>query len=280
MRQRGLPAAAPFEERAVSHQLARPPDGHDSPKAARPFEEGDELSLFERATDDLDVVLPTGVPEDLEADAELIGPEIRDGSERTRRGADRPGGPGPPPYRPPPRPASVRSGSAPRSRRGATPIGPRPRRPRPRPPRTTGRRRATPFSSVSPESSSQSTAAPTPMPTTTTSASTRSPSPRLDDQAAGPRRPRDTVDAGHATPRLQVHSVASYKEAQCAPITGPSTFDNGISNASTTVTRHPSPAQVEATSAPMNPAPITTTRHDSRRSRPRARPPSRPASAE
>ena len=68
-----------------------------------------------------------------------------------------------------------------------------------------------------------------------------------------------------ATPRpvCRFTPLASYKEAQCAPITGPSTLDNGISIASITVTRQPSPAQVEATSAPMNPAPITTTRHDS-----------------
>ena len=68
-----------------------------------------------------------------------------------------------------------------------------------------------------------------------------------------------------ATPRpvCRFTPLASYKEAQCAPINGPSTLDNGISIASITVTRHPSPAQVEATSAPMNPAPITTTRHES-----------------
>jgi hypothetical protein len=72
MRQRVSPTAARFEKWAVSHQLARPPDGHDGPKAARPPEEGDELPLFERAADDLDLVVPTGIPEDLESDAELV----------------------------------------------------------------------------------------------------------------------------------------------------------------------------------------------------------------
>jgi hypothetical protein len=81
-------------------------------------------------------------------------------------------------------------------------------------------------------------------------------------------------------PGAQVTPWASYKEAQCEPISGPSTLDKGISIVSTTVTWHPSPAHVEATSAPMNPAPITTTRHASTAVTRRATPASRPACAE
>ena len=40
---------------------------------------------------------------------------------------------------------------------------------------------------------------------------------------------------------------------------GPSTLRSGTSSASRTVTRQPRPAHVEATSAPMKPAPMTTT---------------------
>ncbi len=45
-----------------------------------------------------------------------------------------------------------------------------------------------------------------------------------------------------------------------SPISGPSTPANGVGRASTTVTRAPMPWQVAATSEPMKPAPMTTTR--------------------
>ena len=48
--------------------------------------------------------------------------------------------------------------------------------------------------------------------------------------------------------------------AQASPICSPSTRPSGVGSASTTVTVAPRPWQVAATSEPMNPAPITTTR--------------------
>ena len=109
----------------------------------------------------------------------------------------------------------------------------------------------------------------TPMPTTTTSASNTSPSrsARRDgpNRRPTPTRPRRARRAPAPTP---VRSDTPWPRAttrSAPPTTGPRTFANGTSMTSSTVTRHPRPAQVDATSDPMKPAPITTTRAPSDR---------------
>ena len=119
----------------------------------------------------------------------------------------------------------------------------------------------TPFSSVSPEPWSQSTVGATPMPTTTTSAPTASPS--SSSTTSPPGSPAARRTSATPTPVRRSTPWAPCNDPQYAPIRGPSRLAKGISITSTTVTWQPMPAQVDATSAPMNPAPMTTTRHDS-----------------
>ncbi len=54
-------------------------------EATGPTEECDELSLVEGAVDDDHVIASARIPQDLEADPELIRPEIRNGGERRGR---------------------------------------------------------------------------------------------------------------------------------------------------------------------------------------------------
>ena len=198
---------------------------------------------------DMDLVASPRAPQHLQADAVLVGPEVRDRCERRAHRPVRPPGSAPRPLRLPPRPASARSGSAPRHRRAATRH--RAMSPAATMPSAAKRRssQTTPLSMVSPESANQSVVGTTPMPTTTTSAATASPpsssttspprpplgpcrqDPRPRCRRAGyPARPRRSADPRRATP---------CNAAKWAPINGPRTLRSGTSRASSTVTRHP-----------------------------------------
>ena len=113
----------------------------------------------------------------------------------------------------------------------------------------------TPLSSVSPEPSSQSVSGTTPTPTTTTSASTALPS---------SSRTRSTLPspsiAATPTPRRRSTPWSRCSSPHTMPSSGPRPRTIGAGSASSTVTSRPRPRHVAATSAPMNPAPITTTR--------------------
>ncbi|CAB4995572.1 unannotated protein [freshwater metagenome] len=61
------------------------------------------------------------------------------------------------------------------------------------------------------------------------------------------------------TPRRRSTSCSRCRSAIRWPMSGPSTRPSGTGSASTIVTSMPRPRAVAATSAPMNPAPMTTT---------------------
>ena len=124
----------------------------------------------------------------------------------------------------------------------------------------------TPLSTVSPESASHSVAGTTPMPTTTTSAANVSPvSSSTTSLPAVRRRIRPARrDAADAHTGSQVHPVRPVQRGAVRA----DRWSRGLAqrdrrSASSTVTRQPRSAHVDATSAPMKPAPITTTRRRS-----------------
>ena len=116
----------------------------------------------------------------------------------------------------------------------------------------------TPSSSVSPEPSSQPMLGTTPTPTTTTSARTSVPSSRVRtlvgvSPSCSTRRSRTPTPSRTSTPSSRCSCVTT------SPMLPGSTRPRGTSPASIIVTSRPRPRHVAATSAPMNPAPITAT---------------------
>ena len=103
-------------------------------------------------------------------------------------------------------------------------------------------------------------------PTTTTSASTVEPS----ASRTRSTRPSPSI-ASTCTPVRRSTPWSRCMSAITAPSSGPSPRTIGWGNASSTVTSSPRPRHVAATSAPMKPAPITTTRGEPRRARARER---------
>ena len=112
----------------------------------------------------------------------------------------------------------------------------------------------TPLSIVSPDPSSHAVSGTTPMPTSTTSASTAVPSPsRTRSTRSSPSIASTCTPVRRSTPWSRCIAAIT------APSSGPNPRTIGCGSASSTVTSSPRPRHVAATSAPMNPAPITTT---------------------
>ncbi len=112
-----------------------------------------------------------------------------------------------------------------------------------------------PSSSASPEPSSQPVFGETPMPTTTRSASTSvSSASRTWVTRSPPSNPATP------TPRRRSTPWSRWSSPITAPISSPSARPSGTGSASRIVTSQPAVRQVAATSAPMKPAPTTTTR--------------------
>ena len=265
VRQGGVPAAAGLQERPEAHQLARLADGHDGTQTAGPAEQRDELPLFERAFGDLHLVVTTRGSR-APGSGCRTGPTRNTGSGRTTvrrhvrprtlRAAATPASAAtcqcsirisssPPSWRHFQRamsPAETMPSAAKSRSSHTTPFSTSARSRRAT--RSTARRRCRPrrrrrqrlaFGEFDHEP------APAPAPTST---------------RAGP----PCGCAATATPVRSSTPLAPCNDPQCAPSIGPRTLRSGMSSASSTVTRAPSPTQVEATSAPMNPAPMMTTR--------------------
>ena len=112
-----------------------------------------------------------------------------------------------------------------------------------------------PAKNVQGAAGSHSTPGIAPMPTTTTSAA--------EFDALGQLHRGDPVgtrQAGHPDAAQQARAVRVRAAGHAAPSRSPSGPASGVGAASTTVTSSPNLIAVEATSAPMKPAPITTRR--------------------
>ena len=134
--------------------------------------------------------------------------------------------------------------------------------PRPRPPPPGRRRTATRCTDHAvvegqPRALQPATAGMTPMPTTTRSASRRDPSARW--TTAGRARPGAQVIV-HPDAGTQGHAVGPVQLGARLPIWSPSTRPSGVGAPRPPSPGAPRPWQVAATSDPMNPAPMTTSR--------------------
>ena len=95
----------------------------------------------------------------------------------------------------------------------------------------------------------------TPTPTTTRSASIALPSARRTRSTRS--RPSNPATV---TPQRRSTPCSRCNRPHASPTIGPTARANGVGSISSTVTSRPRPRHVAATSEPMNPAPITTTR--------------------
>ena len=236
---------------------ARPVERHRADEPPLASDGGDEPALVDRRPRRSRCGRRRGSePDDLDLDVVLVRPDERDGGERL----------GASPValeEPAPDEDALLGGVRPvlEAHRLAVeervrPAGDVARRRRSRARRRHVASHTTPSSRVSPDPSSQSVAGRTPIPTTTTSAATMVPSPSSDAFhalvafEARRRRRRSRRSTPWSRGARRAHRRASVRghapSARAAP--------RGR------VTSRPRPRHVAATSAPMNPAPTTTTR--------------------